>query len=50
MDEPREAKEKNKSVEEDIGWFQASVFPSVKTNGIMRGWCGQTVLGGRFQL
>lgn len=50
MDEPRETKEKEESVEEDIGCFQASVFPSVKTNGIMMGWCGQTALGGRFLL
>lgn len=28
---------RDKSVEEDSGRFQASVFPSVKTNGIMRG-------------
>lgn len=33
-------KRKDKSVEEDIGWFQASVFPSVKTNSIMRGSVG----------
>lgn len=30
-------KRRDKSVEEDSGRFQASVFPSVKTNGIMRG-------------
>lgn len=28
---------RDKSAEEDSGRFQASVFPSVKTNGIMRG-------------
>lgn len=41
---------KDKSLEEDIGWFQTSVFPSVRTNGMVRGWSGQTVLSGRCQL
>lgn len=43
-------KRKEKSVEEYIGWFQTSVFPSVRTNGIVRGRSGQTVLSGRCQL
>lgn len=43
-------KRKDKSVEEDIGLFQTSISPSVRTNGILRGWPGQTVLSGRCQL